>query len=221
MRILLVGGHQKTKSLVKSLKGKHHSIVVINEDYEWCQLLSNAYDIICVHGDGTKPFILEDADTATMDAVIALGNRDAENLVVCEIAKKQFKVKNTIAIVNEPRNMEVFKKLGVDKCISATQMIADIIESEAVFTDIQEYLPLEHGRIACLEITLTDKSPAIGVPISRIGMTDGSIIGCVLRGEQTIIPKGDTVLMAGDKLVVLAAQNVVDRAGALFSGQPQ
>ena len=219
MKLLLVGGRQKTRALVKSLKEKRHRIVVVNNDYEWCKLLSSMYGVICVHGDLTKPFILEDAGIQGMDTVIALTNNDANNLVICQIAKKRFKVPRTIAIVNEPKNMQVFLKLGVDKCVSSTKTISDIVEAEAVFEEIKEYMPLENGKIVCVEMTLTEKSPAANKVLSILGLPEGCIIGCVIRGEQTFVPRGNTKIKPGDKLVLLSTPEAVELAGETLLGK--
>ncbi|MCC8022835.1 MAG: NAD-binding protein [Clostridiales bacterium] len=219
MRLLLVGGHQKANFLTKSLKAKGHHVTIVNEDYDWCKLMSNTHDVICVHGNGTKPYILEDAQASKMDAVVALGNQDAKNLVVCEIAQKQFHVKNTIAIVNDTRNIHLFKALGVSKCISATKMITDIIEQQALLEELYNYTPLENGKIILCELELKEKSPACGKKIWEIGLPENSIVSCLLREEDTIIPKGNTRLKAVDKLMLLADSGEVEKATALLSGR--
>ncbi len=219
MRILLVGGHQKTNFLTKSLVAKGHDVTVVNEDADWCKLLSNTYEVCSVYGDGTKPYVLADAQADKMDVVIALSNKDASNLIVCEVAKKQFGVQNTMAVVNDPKNVQVFKKLGVNKCISATQMITEIIEHEAVFENLKNYLPLENGKLAVCEVLIDDKAPACGHKIWQLDIPEDSIIGCIVRDEQTIIPKGNTMLNAGDKIVILSTPGTLDKTTKQLLGR--
>lgn len=127
MRILLVGGRQKAVYLIKCLKAKGHDITVVNDDRDFCVMVADAYEVECIHGDGSEPSILESACAGTMDMVIALCGMDSSNLIICEIAKKRFHVKETLAIVNDPKNLVVFKNLGVDQCVSITQAISDRI----------------------------------------------------------------------------------------------
>jgi trk system potassium uptake protein TrkA len=213
---MLVGGHYKAHFLAKSLKAKHHEVVIVNDNLEWCKFLTNAHGIVCVCGDGTKPFILQDAGAAEMDAVVALTNKDAENLLICQLAKKRFGVKSTLAIVNDPKNLVVFTRLGVDKCISATEMLSEVIESETVFEEVKSCLLLENGRLACLDLVLGDTSPVLGKPLRELRLPPDSIVGCILRGEELIIPNGDTTLLAGDKLILLATVAAADDAAAFF-----
>ena len=218
MKILLVDGHQKANFLTKSLKAKGHDITVINEDYEWCKMLTTAHEVISVNGDGTKPYMLEEAGASGMDAVIALSNKDSRNLIICEIAKKQFHVKNTFAVVNDPKNVNVFKELGVNRCISATQMLADVIEQEAITENLKSYLPKENGKVAIYEIELDDKSPVLNKKLWEIGFPNDSIVGCIIRTDQTIIPQGNTELKTGDKVILLSSPEVLYKATLLLSG---
>ena len=219
MRILLVGGHQKTHYLCRSLKAKRHSVTIINEEREFCEFLTNRYDVDCIVGDGTKPYLLEDAGAYEMDAVIALTHSDSNNLVICQLAKKKFGVTQTIAIASDPKNVDVFKRLGVDKIISVTATISSIIESEAFLGNIKSYLPLENGRVACAEFDITDNSPIKDKPLSEAGLPNGVIVGCVLRNDQTIVPQGDTVLWAGDRIILISAPNSIDKASHIITGK--
>ncbi|MEN6317106.1 MAG: TrkA family potassium uptake protein [Clostridiaceae bacterium] len=218
MKILLVGGHQKANFLIKSLKARGHDITVINEDYEWCNMLTNTHEVISVNGDGTKPYVLEDARASKMDAVIALSNKDSANLIVCEIAKKQFHVKNTVAVVNDPNNVKMFKELGVNKCISATQMLADVIEQDAITENLKSYMPMENGKVVISEIELDDKSPVLNKKLWEIGFPKDSTVGCIIRTDQTIIPQGNTELKAGDKVILLSSPEVLENITLLLSG---
>ena len=219
MRIILVGGHQKPNFLAKSLKAKGHHITIVNDDYEWCKMLANTHEVICVHGDGTKPFILEDAGAAHADTVIALTNKDATNLIVCEIAKKKFGVKNTFAIVNDPKNMSLFKELGVNKCISATLILTDVIEQEAIVDNLKSYLPMEEGKIMVCDFELDQNSPAVNKQIWQIGFPKDCIVGMIIRDDHTIIPQGSTVLQAMDKVIIVAKPEAVDRTVLLLVGR--
>ena len=218
MKILLVGGHEEATFLTKSLKAKGHDVTIINEDYEWCKMLSNTHEVITVHGDETEPHILEDACISSMDTVIALSSKDAKNLIVCEIAKKQFNIKNTVAVVNDPKNIKIFKALGVNKCISATQLIADVIEHEAIIEDLKSYFPIDNGMVTVCEIELDERSPVLFKKLWEIVFPKDSIVGCIIRMEQIIIPQGNTELKAGDKLIVLSSQESLQKAILLLTG---
>lgn len=219
MKIMLVGGHQKANFLVKSLKAKGHTVTVVNDDYEWCEFLSHTHEVVCVHGNGTKPFILEDAGAAEMDTIIALSNVDATNLIVCQIAKKKFYVKNTITVVNDPKNVQVFKKLGVSKCISSTQMISNTIEQEAVIEDLKSYLPFDDGKIGVYKMELLPKSPAVNKKLKELALPEDCVVGYVIRDTNAFVARGNTKLKAGDTVVILSIPSAIKRIATLLSGK--
>lgn len=92
-RIFLIGGFNKTRSLAKSLIKKGYRVTAINNDKEKCNALAEIEHLTVFVGDGTKPFVLEDADAYNADIAIALTDHDADNLVICELCKKKFHVK--------------------------------------------------------------------------------------------------------------------------------
>lgn len=217
MNILLVEGNQKTKFLIKALQTNDHHVVVVGQDYSWCKGLADTFEITAICGDGTKPYILKEAQANEMDIVIALGDEDSANLIVCELTKTQFHVKNVYAVINDPKNADLFKKLGVDKCVSTVQLFVELVEQESIEANIKKYLPIENGRVVICEVILDEKSPALNKKLWEIGFPPQSMISCVIRGEQTIIPQGSTELSAGDKAIVISSSEVMNQVLSILT----
>ena len=217
MNILLVEGNQKTRFLIKMLKDNDHHVTVVGQDYSWCKTLADTFEITSICGDGTKSYILKDAQADKMDIVIALGEEDSANLIVCELAKTQFHVKNVYAAINDPKNADLFKKLGVDKCVSTVQLFAEIIEQASIEDNIKKYLPIENGRIVICEVILDEKSPVLNKKLWEIGFPPQSMISCIIRGDQPIIPQGSTQLAAGDKAIVISSSDVVNQVLSILT----
>lgn len=218
MKILLIDGDSKLEFLLAALKAKGHELTVIDPDRRRCLKLADAFDVVAVCGDGTKKRTLANAGADQMDAVIALDDRDSVNLVACELAKKHFHVGLAYASVNNPQNVRLFKLLGVDKCVSTVDWIADQVEQDSLEDNIKKYLPIENGKVVICEAVLDEKSPALDKKLWELGFPPQSIVGCVIRGNDTIIPQGNTQLSAGDKIVLISTAQKVDEALALLSG---
>lgn len=105
-----------------------------------------AWNLSVVCGDGTFAEVQESADVAHCSAMVAVTGRDEDNLIVCQLAKQVFKVKRTVARVNNPKNAAVLKKLGVDIAVSATDNLTHLIEREVETAAIQQLLSLAGGR---------------------------------------------------------------------------
>ena len=115
--VLLVGGRSKAKSLAQSLLKKGYRVTVINKDLPDCEKLAENEKLIVIHGDGTKPYVLEDAGAGNMEIAIALTPRDEDNLVVCELCKKRFRVPKTLSLLSDPQKVDFFYKMGVDSVV--------------------------------------------------------------------------------------------------------
>ena len=216
MKIMIVGGHAKAHFLTKALKENGHQVTVVNKDKEFCRLIAHTYDGVGVYGDGTKPFILRDAGVMEMDTVIALCTDDSSNLVICEIAKKQFKVKNTFAVVNDPKNVRVFKRLGVDKVISSTGILTDMLEYEAVIDNLINYLPLENEKIIVSEYIVDVRSPISGKSLNEVQLPRETVIPYLMRDEKVISVGGTTIFTPGDRVIIICQRHEFDAVTRLF-----
>lgn len=208
MNILIVGGWKKADFLLKSLLLKKHKVTVIHDNYDYCKFLSRTHDAPIICGDGSKPYILEEANIKNSDIVIAMTPKDSDNLVICQLAKKIYGTKRTFTTVSNPKNVDVFRKLGIDTVISATNVVAGIIEQIATVNEISNFIPLEGGKIGVLEIVVKENYPICNKNLMDIKFSEEAIIGCIMRGVNSIIPKGKTKILAEDKLIILSPPEV-------------
>lgn len=205
MKILIVGGRKKADFLTKSLLDKKHKVMIINDNYEFCKTLARNYDIPVIFGDGSDPKILEEADIKNFDIVIALTPKDEDNLVICQLAKKEFSIKKSLSVVRNPQNVDIFKKFGIDTVISSTYVASSIIEQMATVKEIENYIPLDNGQVGLMEIFVKEQHFVANKIISNIDFPKEAIIVCIIRGINTIIPKGNTMILPEDKLVILSS----------------
>ena len=204
-RALLIGGFHKAHALADSLIKKGYRVTVINNDYQNCLILAENDSLTVINGDGTKPFVLEDANAQEADMAIALTQKDDDNLVICELCKKKFHVKRTVALVNDPKKTEFFYKMGIDSVVCAVSAITNIIEQQAFLDGIATLIPIGEGRISIAEVPIPADAPAVGKKLWEINLPQEVIIGCILRSEKSMIPRGDTRILAGDMLVLISS----------------
>lgn len=208
MKILIVGGMKKAEFLIQSLLEKNHEIKVIHDQSEYCKWLSRSYDISVICGDASKHFILEEADINNYDLVIAMTPKDEDNLVICQLAKKYFNVKKTFSTVSNPKNVELFKKLGVDNVTSSTYIVAGIIEEMAIRDDLANYLKIEKSGIGILEFQIKTQFYACNRCIYELGLPDKTLIAYIIRGDRYIVPNGKTKILENDKIILLCPQTL-------------
>jgi len=205
IKVLLVGGRSKAKSLAASLINKGYQVTVINDTLEDCVKLSEIDRLTVIHGDGTRPFVLEDANAGDADIAIAMTSKDEDNLVICELCKKKFQVKKTVALLTDPKKTDFFYKMGIDSVVCAITAITGIIEQQAFVDKITTLIPIGEGRVNIAEVPIPDTSPAVGKKLWEIDLPKEVIVGCILRGDTTMVPRGDTRILSGDMLVLISS----------------
>ncbi len=204
-KVLLVGGRSKAKSLATSLIKKGYKVTVINDTYEDCLKMSEIDKLTVINGDGTRPFVLEDAGTDDADIAIALTSKDEDNLVICELCKKKFHVKKTVALLADPKKTDFFYRMGIDSVVCAITAITGIIEQQAFLYKIATLVPIGEGRASIVKVPISGTAPAVGKKLWEINLPKQVIIGCILRGDTTMVPRGDTRILAGDMLVLISS----------------
>ena len=204
-RIFLIGGFQKTKLLAKSLLKKGYYVSAINKQADCCTVLAEVPGLDVFHGDGSQPFVLEDANIYNADVAIALSDADADNLVICELCKKKFGVKKTVALVSDPRKTEFFYRMGIDSVVCAISTIANILEQQAFIDEMANMVPVGEGMINMAQVPIPTTAPSVGKCLKDLNLPRGVIIGCVMRGSHSVVPQGDTRILAGDVVVLISS----------------
>lgn len=205
MNIVIIGAGRIGFNLAQKLIQDKHTVTVIEKDKTRCEGISLSLDAIVINGDGCEPRFLEDAEVGRADVVVAVTADDEDNLVVCQLAKEVFGVRRTVARVNNPKNEHIFTELGVDVPINSTKIIAKIIEEEVSFEDFINLMTFKRGKLALVRVDLSVDSPVINKCIKDIVLPENSVFVTIVRGDNIIVPKGDTVLQKGDDVVALTA----------------
>ena len=161
---------------------------------------------------------MEEAGMSRADLVVAVTGDDEDNLMICQMAKKKFGVKRTIARINNPKNEHIFKLLGIDNTVSVTDLILAQIEREIPAQSLVHLLTLREAGVSFVEAKVPDDSPAIGKPLRDLRIPDDCVIPLVIRNGKGIVPHGETVLAPGDEVVAVTTTNHDDVLERIFCG---
>jgi len=204
MYIVIVGAGRIGFYLAQHLIGDKHVVTVIEKDKVRCDGIAHNLNAVVIYGDGCDPKCLEEAEIKRADVVAAVTADDEDNLVICQLAKEVFGVRRTVARINNPRNEHVFSVLGVDVPINSTTIIAKIIEEESSFEDFITLMTFRRGKLALVRVDLPEESPVVGKQVKDILLPPNSVLVSIVRGENIVVPKGDTVLQKGDDIIALS-----------------
>lgn len=205
MLAVIVGGGRGGSYLAQDLQAQGYQVKVVDRRPEVVAKLRQEIDGEVICGDGCSPQILEQVGTSQAALVVAMAHDDEDNLVICRLAKHQFKVPRVITRVNNPRNEWLYTKdWGVDVAISQVHMTAKVIEEEIGLGELVTLLKLNRGEAALVEMRLPEASPSVGKAIRDLSLPTDTVIVSIIRGGKLVIPRGDTSLQLGDDVLAVS-----------------
>ncbi len=207
MKIVIAGGYQAADYIIKKFKTTSNKLIVINESREVAQYLTKSNQIPVFYGEPYKYFVLEEANVEDADIFVALSKIDTDNYISCLLAKKVFNVKKCICIVNNPKNVDVFRDLGIDSVVSSTQLLATSVMNESSLEDLIKTMSLEDEKIVLTEVVMKATYEIVNKRIADINFPKTGNISCIYRKPSVIIPNGSTIILPKDKLLVVTTPN--------------
>lgn len=205
MLAVIVGGGRGGSYLAQDLQAQGYQVKIIDRRPEVVAKLRQEIEGEVICGDGCNPHILEQVSAAQAGLLVALAHDDEDNLVICRLAKHQFKVPRVITRVNNPRNEWLYtKSWGVDVAISQVHLTAKVIEEEIGLGELVTLLKLNRGEAALVEMRLPESSPAVGKAIRDLSLPADTVIVSIIRDGRLVIPRGDTQLAAADEVLAVS-----------------
>lgn len=221
MNILICGGRMEADYVLSAFHKRGNRIVVMNSSADTCELLSEHYGLDVLKTDPTKIYSFEIADVENFDLVVSLMEKDEDNFVVCKIAKFLFHIKKAICTVNNPNNVAVFQKLGIDSPISASYLLTERIKGESDINSIFKTLSLENEKIVITEINILPEFWCVGKSLKDLGLPASGNITCIFRAPEVIIPRGNTVIQAKDIMIIASAPENQQELIGFIKDQPE
>jgi trk system potassium uptake protein TrkA len=201
--VLIVGGGKVGWNLARELIDKGEEVTLIESERRRYLVIEQELEHAVQYGDATELWVLERAGIQRADLVIAVTGDDEDNMLVCQVAKEKYLVERIIARVNNPRNLQHFKLLGIQPAVSATDLILRLIEHEVPRYGLVHLLALEEERLEIIELEVGNGAPAAGQKVAEVDLPEGALIISVLRDGGGFVPKADTVIEAGDEVLLV------------------
>lgn len=198
--VIVVGGGKVGFYLTHRLLKAGYEVALIEKDRARASSISAQLgSCACLVGDGDEMSFLATSGIERADVLAAVTGDDEDNLVACQLAKWNFKVPHTIARVNNPSNVQLFQKLGVDIAVSSTELILNEIDTAlANNSDIQR-MPLEGTDCAVVRLSVP-RGGAVGHrPADLREISSEQVLLLVRDGLEIAI---DSPLQVGDQLVI-------------------
>lgn len=213
MRVVVTGAGNVGRHLANDLRLRGHEVTVIDQDPGVVDRARKeaAAGVDVILGDACEPWVLDKADLATCDVLVAATGDDEDNLVTSLLAKQEYGVPRVVARVNHPKNEWLFTaQWGVDVPMSPPHILTALVEEAVTSGDLVRLLKLEGGQVTLVEVTINESSPMAGRPLYELRLPQDSAVVAILRGGHVVIPQPETQLVAGDEIMAIATPEVED-----------
>ncbi len=220
MKVAIAGAGSVGTAIAKDLHAKGHDVLVIEKDPELVDRLRSQVDVTWVAADACEVSSLDAAGMAQVDVAVAATGDDEDNLVVSLLAKQEFAVPRVVARVNHPDNQWLFNhSWGVDVSVSTPQLLTALVEEAVSVGSLVRLLQFEGGSANLVEVTLAEGSPAAGTSLAELELPRDATVVAVVRRDRLVVPRGDTVLNAGDEVMVLVTGDAEKSVQHLLVGE--
>src|ERR1051325_11682299 len=219
MYVIVVGGGKVGLNLARELIRNGQEVTLVEAERRAYLRIEQELEHAIQYGDGTELCVLERAGIQRADLVVAVTGDDEDNILICQVAKEKYLCERIIARCNNPRNLQHFKLLGIQPAVSATDLILNLIEHEVPGHGLVHLLDLPHEALDIIELVVSEDAPAAGRAVAEMGLPDGALVISVLRNGSGFVPKADTVVEAGDEVLVVLDPGIEEDITAQFVGE--
>ena len=224
MRVVIAGGGNVGTFVAGQLRQGGHEVVIVEQDPDRvgkATMNDEPPGVAWLAADACEVSELIRADPASADVVCAVTGDDEDNLVISLLAKQEFGVPRVVARVNNPANEWLFTETwGVDVAVSTPHLLTALVEQAVSVGTLVRLMGMAQGRASLVELHLAAGSPAEGQAIVDLDLPRDASVVMVLRGEELIIPRGDTVLRADDEVLLIVGRDSHDEMLHRLVGEP-
>jgi trk system potassium uptake protein TrkA len=218
-RIIIAGAGHIGMFLAELIKKEHPGVNAKLVEYDPDQAERAARrlpDNVVLSGSVLEPEILEEANVAQTEAIVAVTNDDETNILGSLLAKRHG-CQRALALINNLNYQPLLSTLGMDAVISPRAITASTILQHVRRGRIRAVHSLGEGFGEIIEAEILETSGLAGRPISAADLPDGVLFGAIVRDDKVVIPRGSTVLEVNDRVVMFVASRSIKSVEKLFS----
>ncbi len=214
-RVVILGGTRIAEMTAEILLAAGYEVLIVEEDGERAALMARRSSASILQADPTDPDFLTALRLGAGDVVVGLSGHDEMNLMGCLMASAVGAPK-TIARFGHRSVAGLLRNVGINATLSSRVAVANMILRFVHRDRILSVATVKDTDAEALEIELAPGSPSIGVDLVDLGLPRDAVLGGIARGDEVIVPKGDTTLAVGDHVVIFAKSEAIDAVEQLL-----
>jgi len=218
MNVLIVGGGPTGAQLAGFLVDQKINVSLVENRRDMLKQLHQELPTEAIYEDNPMDLqALENAGIRNSDVLVACTSSDADNVVLCYLARTRFNVPRTIGRINNPRHAWLFtEEMHVNVALNESSILAHLIQEEMSLGDMMTLLKLRRGQYSLVELVLPPGAKVVGKAIKDIKLPEKLVIAAIFRKGETIVPRGVTVLEVGDEILAVTDAASQEKLAELF-----
>lgn len=217
-RIVIGGGGNIGLYVAQELERRNPRarVKIIEGNAERAELIAQSLSrTVVLKGSALDRAVLEEAAVDDADTMIAVTNDDRVNILSC-LLSKELGARRMLSLLNDPNYPAFARGLGIDAYVNPRQITVSKILQHVRKGRIRGVHSLLDGAGEVIEAEALETSPLVGKPLKQLDIFDGMRIGAIVRGGRVLLPRGDSVIQARDRVVMFALADRVKRVEQLF-----
>ena len=218
-RLIILGAGNIGLFLAKQFEEEHQgvSVKIIEANAARAEVVADELThTVVLSGDALDSDILKEANAQAAETIIAVTNDDQVNILASLLAKRHG-CQRAVTLINNAGYGPLVISLGVDVVVNPRAITVSTILQHIRRGRIRRVHSVMDGAAEIIEGEALETSTLVGTPLNEIRLPAGIIVGAILRDDAVIIPRGDTAVMAGDRVVVFAVAGMVKKVEQMFS----
>ncbi|MCA9754560.1 MAG: Trk system potassium transporter TrkA [Candidatus Eisenbacteria bacterium] len=214
--VMIVGAGPVSRHLARYLVDHKIQVKLVEVNKEKARWAAGELDkVMVLHGDGTDVELLGAENVGEMDAFIAASNDEETNIMSCLLAR-HLGAKKTISLIRRSNYVPLVHVVGIDAAVSVRLSTATAVMKHFRRGEILSFAQLKETDAEALEFLAQDGCRALKRPLQKLGLPKNAVVGAIIRGTQVIVPRGDTQIKEGDRVVVFALHDAIEQVEKVF-----
>ncbi len=216
-RVIIVGGGNIGLYVAKGLeKLGAMKIRLIEQDRKRAEHIAEELErTIVLQGDGLDRAILREAGVSEAETVVAVTDNDQVNILTSVVAKREG-ARRSMALINDHDYGPVSEAVGIDRFIDPRATTISTILQHIRRGRIKGVYSLSDGAAELVDAVALETSPLVNKPLREAPLPEGVMIGAVYRDGEVKMPTGDTIINAGDRIVLMTMRENVKDVEQMF-----
>ena len=216
-RVLIIGGGRIGYRLAQMLENQPLSCKIIEKQSEKCDMLAERLNkAVVLHGDGSDQSLLAEENVGEMDAAVTLTN-DEETNILASLLTRRMGIRKCITRISKFSYFPLMATIGIDQVVSPRLSAINSILQHVRRGKVLSAMSIKGEQAEILEAVALETSAIVDKPLHKVGIPKGALVAALMRGEEIIIPSGQTVIAPDDRIIIVARREAIAKVEKILA----